>query len=81
MINSAGIDFLDRNVLEAVKPGMRLPPPPPGYANSPGGTFMFVAFQHHLGEVHVLRPEGTHRRRLNWIPSTVSNLFTPLHRE
>jgi TonB family protein len=57
MINSAGIDFLDRNVLEAVKPGMRLPPPPPGYANSPGGTFMFVAFQHHLGEVHVLRPK------------------------
>jgi TonB family protein len=57
VINSAGLDFLDRNVIEAVKPGMRLPPPPPGYANSPGGAFMFVAFHHHLAEVHVLRPK------------------------
>ena len=57
MLSSAGIDFLDRNVTEAIKPGLRLPPPPPGYANSPGGAFLFVAFQHHLGEVEVRRPK------------------------
>jgi TonB family protein len=55
-VSSAGIDFLDRNALDAVRPGMRLPPPPTSYTASAGGTFMFVAFQHHLGEVHVLRP-------------------------
>ena len=56
VITPAGIDFLDAGALAAVKPGMRLPALPPAFKNSPGPISLFVAFSHHLGELHVLRP-------------------------
>jgi TonB family protein len=54
VISSAGIDFLDRGALAALKPGTRLAEPPPAFVRQPRP--LFVEFQHHLGDLRVLRP-------------------------
>jgi len=53
---SAGIDFLDQGALTSVKPGMRLPPPPPVFTRVPGPIPVMVAFFHRAGRLHVLKP-------------------------
>ena len=57
VVAPSGIDFLDSGALEAVKPGMRLPEPPPAFTNTPGPVVLFLAFSHLHGELYVLRPK------------------------
>jgi TonB family protein len=54
VVSSAGIDFLDQGALAALKPGTRLAEPPPAFVRQPRP--LFVEFQHHLGDLRVLRP-------------------------
>jgi hypothetical protein len=58
-VASAGIDFLDAGVLEALKPGDRLPAPPESLVRSPGALIpIWIEFQHRVGspgDVRVLR--------------------------
>jgi TonB family protein len=56
MTTSAGIDFLDAGALAAVKPGSRLPAPPPGFFRRPGPVLVVVAFDHADGNLHILLP-------------------------
>jgi TonB family protein len=56
VVQSAGIDFLDANALGAVRPGMRLPAPPPAFLHQPGPVNVFVAFLHQAGDVRLLKP-------------------------
>jgi TonB family protein len=56
VVQSAGIDFLDANALSAIRPGMRLPAPPPAFLHQPGPVNVFVAFLHQAGDVRLLKP-------------------------
>jgi outer membrane biosynthesis protein TonB len=56
VMQSAGIDFLDSNALEPLKPGLRFPPPPPGFGNGPQAA-VFVGFAHRAGQVRMLLPK------------------------
>jgi TonB family protein len=53
---SAGIDFLDDRAQAALKPGIQLPPPPPGFFRKPGPVSVVVAFHHGIGDLRILLP-------------------------
>jgi TonB family protein len=56
VMTSAGIDFLDSGAQAALKPGIRLPPPPPGFFRKGTAVPVVVAFDHGAGNLHILLP-------------------------
>lgn len=56
VMQSSGIDFLDKGALAPLEPGLRFPPPPPGFGQGAGPAAVFVGFAHRAGQVRMLRP-------------------------
>jgi TonB family protein len=57
IVQSAGIDFLDRNATAWARPGMTLPPPPANFMRGHDRVPVFVAFAHMSGRFVVRDPE------------------------
>jgi TonB family protein len=57
IVQSAGIDFLDRNALGWTRPGMTLAPPPPNFMRGHDRVPVYVAFGHMSGRFIVRDPE------------------------
>ena len=57
VVQSAGIDFLDKNALAWTHPGMPRPAPPPNFMRSSDRVPIYVAFAHLSGRLVVKDPE------------------------
>jgi outer membrane biosynthesis protein TonB len=57
VVQSAGIDFLDKNAVAWTTPGMLLPAPPPNFMRSSPRVPIYVAFAHVSGRLIVKDPE------------------------
>jgi TonB family protein len=55
VIGSAGIDFLDRGVLEALRAGVRLPRPPASYGAVAGLVPLWIEFHHNVRSTSLIR--------------------------
>jgi TonB family protein len=58
VLTSAGFGYLDDSAMEALRPGLRLPPPPAAFAQRPGLVPIFVEFVHRVGQegnVHIVQ--------------------------
>jgi TonB family protein len=55
VISSAGIDFLDRGVLEALRAGLRLPRPPASYGAVSGLVPLWIEFHHNVRSTPVIK--------------------------
>ena len=56
LVQTAGIDFLDKAAREAVPLGTNLPVPPPAFTRQPGPAQVLIAFRHKQGVVGILMP-------------------------
>ena len=57
IVQSAGIDFLDRNATGWARPGLTLPPPPANFMRGHDRVPVYVAFGHMSGRFIVRDPE------------------------
>jgi TonB family protein len=57
VVQSSGIDFLDKNALAWTRPGMPLPAPPPNFMRHNAKVPIYVAFAHLSGRLVVKDPE------------------------
>jgi hypothetical protein len=55
VISSAGIDFLDRGVLEALRAGLHLPRPPASYGAVSGLVPLWVEFHHNVRSPSIIK--------------------------
>jgi TonB family protein len=55
VIGSAGIDFLDRGVIEALRAGVRLPHPPDAYGRVAGLVPLWIEFHHNVRSTSLIK--------------------------
>jgi hypothetical protein len=55
VVGSAGIDFLDRGVMDALRAGTRLPRPPASYREVGGLTALWIEFHHNVRRTSIIK--------------------------
>lgn len=55
VVGSAGIDFLDQGVMEALRAGVRLPRPPASYREVEGLTALWIEFHHNVRRTSIIK--------------------------